>query len=113
MKKKVTKKYIYEAFEKYYRTANCDRYGQLKTIDVFVLFPTSKWGVGKIEGALPTEDCVDYIISKDMVSVNTYGYQYGTYKGISPWGAFRDAKLEQICKEAFAKNSSRNNCNNW
>lgn len=113
MKKRVTKKYIYQAFENYYRTANCDRYGQLKTIDVYSLFPTSTWRGEKIDGALPTEDCLSYVIEKDLVSVNTYGYQYGTYKGISPWGSFKDSKLEQICKDAFAKNPSRKNCNNW
>lgn len=113
MKKRVTKKYIYQAFENYYRTANCDRYGQLKTIDVYSLFPTSNWKGEKIDGALPTEYCLSYVIKKDLVSVNTYGSQYGTYKGISPWGSFKDIELEQICKDAFAKNLSRKNCNNW
>jgi hypothetical protein len=50
---------------------------------------------------------------KKIVQVCLVGYQYGTYEGIFPWGGFKDPEVERLCKEAFAKNPSRNNGNNW
>jgi len=35
------------------------------------------------------------------------------YEGIFPWGSFKDSNVEQMCKEAFAQNPSRNNGNHW
>jgi hypothetical protein len=52
-------------------------------------------------------------VLKEIVQVALVGYQYGTYEGIFPWGKFKDSNVEQMCKEAFAQNPSRNNGNHW
>lgn len=81
----------------YYRTADCDRYGQLKTVDAHRI--------------AKSDDEMKQL--GEFVNLQTYGYTYGTYKGFSPWGAFKCFELENECRSAFAKNPSRNNQNNW
>lgn len=91
------KKEIIEKLVNYYRTSGCDRYGQLSCI--------SARQIAK------TDEEMDML--KEIVQVALVGYQYGTYEGIFPWGKFIDKDVEQMCKEAFAKNPSRNNGNSW
>jgi hypothetical protein len=86
-----------ERIVNYYRTANCDRYGQLKTVDAHQIAKSSD----------------DMKELGELIGLQTYGYGYGTYKGFSPWGAFKCEELEKECQGAFAKNKSRNNQNNW
>lgn len=86
-----------ERIVEYYRTANCDRYGQMKTVDAHMIAKGS--------------DEMKQL--SEFVQLQAYGYTYGTYKGFSPWGAFKCAELEKECRSAFAKNPSRNNQNNW
>jgi hypothetical protein len=91
---------IREKIVKYYRTADCDRYGQLKTI-----------AVGNVIDYRNEEE-VEYLSS--VINVSTYGYQYGTYKGFSPFGAFKCAELEKECTAAFKENRNRtSNLNSW
>jgi hypothetical protein len=98
------KQFVESRFAIYYQSADCDRYGQLNTVDVHSIFPTNI--------VYSTQDCVNYLVKNDIVNVNTYGYTYGTYKGFSPW-YIKNAKIKQICEDAYAKNPSRKNCNNW
>jgi hypothetical protein len=88
---------LVERIVEHYRTSGCDRYGQLRTISARQLAPTD-------------EEMEEL---KKIVQVCLVGYQYGTYEGIFPWGGFKDPEVERRCKEAFAKNPSRNNGNNW
>lgn len=88
---------LIEKLVNHYRTSGCDRYGQLGTI--------SARQIAK------TDEEIDVL--KEIVGIALVGYQYGTYEGIFPWGGFKDKDVEQMCKEAFAKNPSRNNGNHW
>jgi hypothetical protein len=92
MKKEIVKKLV-----EYYNTANCDAYGQLKTIDIYNVVKTEK----QIE------------ILKEIVEVSTYGYTYGTYLAFRPFGSFKDKKVEELCKNSFMQNPSRRNMNRW
>lgn len=98
------KQFVESRFAIYYQSANCDRYGQLNVVDCHSIFPKNI--------VHSTQDCIDYVVKNDIVNVNTYGYTYGTYKGFSPW-SIKDAKIKQICEDAYAKNTSRKNANNW
>jgi len=91
------KEMLVEKLVKHYRTSGCDRYGQLNTISARQIAKTDE----------------EMVVLKEIVSVNLVGYQYGTYEGIFPWGSFKDSNVEQMCKEAFAQNPSRNNGNHW
>jgi hypothetical protein len=81
----------------HYEKASCDRYGQLKTIDVRQICKTE-------------EECKALA---EVVKISTYGYTYGTYKGFSAWWSFKDKELEKRCQQAFSRNEGRNNCNQW
>ena len=91
------RKKVIEELIKYYRTSGCDRYGQLGVIS---------------EGQIARTEEEKKVLN-EIVKVNTYGYTYGTYKGFSSWGSFIDSNIEQLCREAFAQNPSRNNGNQW
>jgi predicted metal-binding protein len=91
------KEMLVEKLVKHYRTSGCDRYGQLNTISARQIAKTDE----------------EMEVLKEIVQVALVGYQYGTYEGIFPWGKFKDKDVEQMCKEAFAQNSSRNNGNHW
>lgn len=101
MKNQEMKELVFELFADYYRTCHCDRYGQIKTIDVYCLFKNN------------TKECLEYLKENPLVQISNYGDRYGSYLGINPWGCFNDKDLEQICKDSFKKNVSRNNMNNW
>jgi hypothetical protein len=91
------KKEIIEKLVKHYRVSGCDRYGQLSTISARQIAKTDE----------------EMDVLKEIVQVCLVGYQYGTYEGIFPWGGFKDKEVEQMCKEAFAKNRDRNNRTSW
>jgi hypothetical protein len=91
------KKQIIEKLVNYYRTSGCDRYGQLSTISARQIAKTDE----------------EMDVLKEIVQVALVGYQYGSYEGIFPWGKFIDKDVEQMCKNAFMSNNSRNNGNNW
>ncbi len=81
----------------YFRNSGCDRYGQLGVI--------SEGQIAKTEE--------EKEVLNDIVNIGTYGYTYGTYRGFAPWGSFKDAEIEKMCREAFSNNPSRNNGNHW
>lgn len=95
-----TKDFIFGAMVKYYKTCYCDRYGQIKTIDVYSAFDDR------------TKEVLEYLKTDKLINVMTYGGQFGTYEGFSPWD-INDAELKQVCQIAFKNNPSRNNMNQW
>ena len=95
-----TKEFIYEAMTKYYKTCHCDRYGQIKTIDVYSVFKDR------------TDEVLKYLDEDRLIKVTTYGGRYGTYKGFSPWD-INEPDLKNACEIAFKNNPSRNNMNQW
>lgn len=91
-------KNLKEKIANYYRTSTTDKYGQLSTISIYSV----------------TESDEEREQLKELVNVCTYGGRLGTYKAFSPWGAFKCAELEQMCREAFALNEHRKrNLNSW
>lgn len=93
-------KHIKEKIVNYYRTCTTDGYGQMKTIDIFTF----------IDGNNQEE--LDYLSS--LMTISTYGWTYGTYKGVSPWHSFKCTDLEAECRKAFAQNENRQrNLNQW
>lgn len=88
---------IRERIINYYRTAECDRYGQLPTISVRAI--------------AKTEEEVEEL--KRFVNVSTYGSRFGNYQGFRPWTDFQEAYLKSECATAFHNNPSRKNQNNW
>lgn len=92
--------HIKEKIVDYYRTCSTDGYGQMKTIDIFML----------IDGN--NQDELNYLSS--LMKISTYGSRYGTYDGINPWGSFKCTDLEAECRQAFAQNKNRErNLNQW
>jgi hypothetical protein len=91
------RKKVIEDLIKYYRTSGCDRYGQLGVIS---------------EGQIARTDEEKEVLN-EIVNVGLYGYTYGTYRGFSPWGNFKDSEVERMCREAFQQNKGRLNMNNW
>ena len=81
----------------HYRTGNCDRYGQLPTVDIYSI----------------SNDKEEHEELRKLVNVNLYGGRFGTYYAFVSWGAFKDEELESECRAAFAQNPGRNNMNNW
>lgn len=91
---------IREKLINHYRTCNCDRYGQMSTIDIFSI----------IDGNNAEE--VKELSS--MVRISTFGSRYGTYHGVNPWGAFKSEDIEAECRKAFSENKNRiSNLNSW
>lgn len=88
---------IIEKLVNYYRTHSCDRYGQLKTVDIFAI----------------SHDAEEQKTLREIVQIQTYGWKYGTYVGFSPWGCFLDKEVENLCRIAFGQNPNRDNMNNW
>ena len=89
---------VIERLVNYYRTANCDRYGQLAVI---VMDSIAKNDEEKAE-------------LRTIVQTASYGGSCGTfYGGFVPWGAFKDSEIESLCQNAFVQNPSRQKMNNW
>lgn len=81
---------LLEKLIKYYRTCTHDRYGQIKTIDIFAI----------------TKDPEEQKELAKYVRIGTYAWQYGEYLAFRPWGAFKDAEVERLCREAHSQNEN-------
>ena len=97
-----TKHEIMAAMLKYVTNASADRYGQLKTMDVYDVFGDR------------TKEFLEYLKEDPIIRVSTYGWTYGTYLGIGGLNDIQDENLRNMCKEAWANNKSRTqNLNQW
>jgi hypothetical protein len=93
---------IMSAMLKYVTNARADQYGQLKTMDVYAVFDDR------------TEEFLEYLKEDPIIKVNTYGWTYGTYKGIGGLHDIQDENLRTMCLDAWAKNENRiRNLNQW
>lgn len=96
------KQFIYDSMINYLANASADRYGQLKTIDVYAVFKDK------------TEEVLTYLKENPIISVNTYGWTYGTYKGIGGLHDIKDAVLRSLAEETWKNNKNRiTNLNQW
>lgn len=85
-----------ERIVEYYRNTNCDRYGQVGTINAHEIAKTPE----------------EMAQLSEWVQLSTY-YNYGSYKGFQPWGDFKCDALQDECRAAFHDNKSRQKQNNW
>lgn len=96
------KLYIRESMVDYITNASADGYGQLKTMDVYSVFKDR------------TEEALEYLKQDPMIKVNTYGWRYGTYKGIGGIYDIKDESLRLTCEVAWKNNKNRiRNLNQW
>jgi len=96
------REYIIDSMVNYLKNAYADRYGQLKTMDVHSVFKDR------------TDEVLSYLKDNPMIVVNTYGWTYGTYKGIGGIHAIKDPHLFELASEAWKNNKSRiENSNSW
>jgi len=94
--------YITQSMVSYVTNASSDRYGQLKTMDVYSVFKDR------------TKEVLEYLKTNPIIKVNTYGWTYGTYKAIGSLHDIQDESLRTMCLEAWAKNENRiRNLNQW
>ena len=82
------KEHIKESLIHYVANANADRYGQLKTMDVYRVFGDR------------TKEALEYLNQDPIVKVSTYGWTYGTYQGIGGIHSIQDEKLREVCERA-------------
>lgn len=93
---------IRESMVSYVANASADQYGQLKTMDVYSVFKDR------------TEEVLEYLKTNPMIKVNTYGWTYGTYKGIRGIYDIQDESLRTMCEDAWKNNKNRiRNLNQW
>jgi hypothetical protein len=93
---------IMEAMLNYVTNASADGYGQLNTMPVHAVFGNR------------TKEFLEYLEKDPIIKVSTYGWTYGTYKGIGGLHDIQDGLLRTKCQEAWANNKSRTrNLNQW
>lgn len=100
-KEKELRNYIEEKLIDHYRNCSCDRYGQMRIVDVHQVFKER------------AKEVMEYVPGKNLIAIGTYAYAYGTYRGISPHGGILDKDLKAKCKSAFKLNPLRLNMNQW
>ena len=79
------REFIEEKMVNYFKICPVDRYGQVKVINPYEVFKDK------------TEEVLEYLKTDRIMSVTTYGGQYGPYKGISPSYDILDRSLRQKC----------------
>lgn len=84
-----TKQFIEQTLSDYYKTCSVDKYGQVGTISAQPLFGDRY------------EEVVEYIKSDPIIRIGTYGYTYGTYKGISNYDI--SEPLYKVCQQNLSK----------
>lgn len=89
------REYIFNEMNAYLATCSADRYGQLGTINVYSVFKDR------------TEEVLEYLKTNPIIKVNTYGWRYGTYKGIGGIHDIQDEEIREACKWTWARNKNR------
>jgi hypothetical protein len=86
---------IKEAMVNYCKECSSDRYGQMGTIDVYIVFKDT------------TKEVLEYLKINKLINVSTYGWKYGTYQGIGGLNSINDEEIRNECNEAWANNENR------
>jgi len=101
-KMETIKYHITQSMVRYVANASADRYGQLKTMDVYAVFGDR------------TKEVLEYLKQDPIIKVNTYGWTYGTYAGIGSIHDIQEESLRTMCLDAWDKNENRiRNLNQW
>jgi hypothetical protein len=100
--KNLIKYEIMVAMVNYVANASADGYGQLKTMSVNAVFGDR------------TKEFLEYLEKDPFIKVSTYGWTYGTYKGIGGLHDIKDENLRMMCEDEWVNNKSRTrNLNQW
>lgn len=79
------REFIEEKMVQYFKNCSVDRYGQVKVADPYSVFKDK------------TEEVLEYLKTDRLISVKTYGGQFGTYKGFSLTYDVSDKALRDKC----------------
>ena len=85
------KDYIKQALVDYLTRDGIDGYGQFKTLQPYEVFKDK------------TEEVLKWNEEHKLLSIQTYGWTYGTYKGFNV-GYIKDAEIKQACSDAVKNN---------
>jgi hypothetical protein len=85
------KNYIKQALADYLTRDGVDGYGQTKVIQPFFVFGSK------------TEEVLKWNEEHKLLSIRTYGWRYGTYKGFTV-SEIKDEETKQACYDAVKNN---------
>jgi hypothetical protein len=83
---------IEEKMIQYFKECSVDNYGQVRIADPYVVFKDN------------TKEVLEYLKTDRIISIKTYGGQYGSYQGFSLSYDILDESLEKKCREALKQN---------
>ena len=99
---KEMREHIFNEMSNYFAMCGADQYGQHGVIDVYSVFKDT------------TDNVLEYIKQDPMFKVNTYGWRYGTYKGIGGMHDIKDEDMRKACESSWRNNENRlKNLNQW
>ena len=78
----------------YFKTCSVDKYGQTKVVQPYSVFKDK------------TEEVLEYLKSDKIITIKTYGWQYGTYEGFSLTYGVHDEGIRIACYDALKENES-------
>ena len=85
------KNQIKQALVDYLSKNGVDGYGQIKTLDLYSVFKDK------------TEEVLKWNEEHKLLSMRTYGWAYGTYKGFTV-SNIKDEEIKQACYESAQNN---------
>jgi hypothetical protein len=85
------KNQIKQALVDYLSKSGVDGYGQIKTLDPYSVFKDK------------TEEVLEWDKEYKLLSMRTYGWAYGTYKGFTV-SDIKDEEIKQACYESAQNN---------
>lgn len=88
------REFIEEKMVQYFKNCSVDRYGQVSVVDPYSAFKDK------------TEEVLNYLNTNSLISVKTYGGQFGTYKGFSLTYDINDKELRDKCYAILNENEN-------
>jgi hypothetical protein len=85
------KNYIKQALVDYLKDNGVDGYGQIKTLDLYSVFKDK------------TDEVLEWDKEHKLLSMRTYGWRYGTYKGFTV-SEIKDEDIKKACYDAVKNN---------
>lgn len=88
------KNLIKEMMINYFKTCSVDKYGQTKVIQPSSVFKEK------------TDEVLEYLKSEKIISIQTYGGSFGTYKGFFLEYGVHDEEIKRECYNALKENEA-------
>jgi len=86
--------FIEEKMVQYFKNCSVDKYGQVRVADPYSVFKDK------------TEEVLNYLKTDRLISVKTYGGQFGAYKGFSLTYDVNDKALRDKCYAILRENKN-------